>query len=252
MFMKKVNCIKCNREISKSNYKKHLNSCDGILRIRFKKLEYCPYCNKDLKNMHGGNHMRWCKLNPNPNNELKENLKNNLQKARNSITEESRKLQGKTLSNAYKEGRATVNWPGFEGKQHSIETKNKIKKGRKKFLTENPEKHPWRKNTKFISVPCEYLKNILRKNNIVFKEEFQPLLPERFFSIDIIIPDLKIGIEVNGNQHYNKNKTLKLYYQNRHDLIEKSGWKIIELHYSEVYKDDIICRVEQMVSSGGS
>lgn len=241
--MKKVNCEKCNREIRKCNYKKHFNSCDGVLKTRFKKLLKCPYCNKDLSNIHGGNHMRWCKLNPNPNNELQENLKNNLQKARNNITEESKKQQGKSLSKAYKEGRATVNWPSFEGKQHSAESKNKIKKGRKKFLLENPEKHPWRKNTKFTSEPCEYLKKLLKENNITFEEEYQPLLPDRFFSIDIAFPDKKIGIEINGNQHYNKNKTLKPYYQNRHNLIEKAGWQLLEIPYKEVYNDNLINKI---------
>ena len=64
------------------------------------------------------------------------------------------------------------------------------------------------------------------------------------FSIDIAFPDIKFGIEVNGNQHYNSDGTLKPYYKERHDLIEKSGWILLELHYSSCYIDDILEKEE--------
>jgi uncharacterized protein YydD (DUF2326 family) len=55
----------------------------------------------------------------------------------------------------------------------------------------------------------------------------------------VAFPDKKIGIEINGNQHYNSDKTLKTYYQNRHDLIVADGWKLYELHYSFVFSKEI-------------
>ena len=124
------------------------------------------------------------------------------------------------------------------GRKVSKETKNKISKSRKKYLMENKHKHVWRRKNKFISVPCEHLKSILNNKNINFIEEYQPL-EDRFFSIDIAFPKKKIGIEINGNQHYNKNGELKKYYKNRHDLIESKGWKLYELHYKIPYSDDI-------------
>ena len=54
---------------------------------------------------------------------------------------------------------------------------------------------------------------------------------------------MNIGIEVNGNQHYKKDGTLKKYYQDRHNLIKGSGIKLIELPYYNVYNltiDDIL------------
>ena len=121
----------------------------------------------------------------------------------------------------------------------SAHTRHKISEGRKKFLSENPIKHPWRDKNKKISKPCEALKDYLRAKGINFVEEWQPL-SDRFFSIDIAFPDIKFGIEVNGNQHYNSDGTLKPYYKERHDLIEKSGWILLELHYSSCYNDDIL------------
>lgn len=87
------------------------------------------------------------------------------------------------------------------------------------------------------SPPCEKLKEYLIANNISFVEEFMPI-DDRLFRIDIAFPDKKIGIEINGNQHYNPDGTLKKYYQDRHDLIEAAGWKIYEYHFSIVYSSD--------------
>jgi very-short-patch-repair endonuclease len=124
--------------------------------------------------------------------------------------------------------------------QHSKPERNqKISISRKKFLTANPDKHPWKKSSKFDSAPCNALKNYLNSKGIKFVSEWQPL-EERFFSIDIAFPDIKFGIEVNGNQHYNKDGTLTEYYQTRHDIIEDYGWRILELHYSSCYNIELL------------
>lgn len=140
------------------------------------------------------------------------------------------------------------------GREKSLETRNKISENgklfyssldnrkktsekRKEYLKNNPDKHPWRSNNKFKSVPCEKLKQKLLDAEISFVAEFQPLLPDRFFAIDISFPDKKIGIEINGNQHYNSDGTLKPYYQERKDLLVGAGWTIYEYHYSFMYNE---------------
>jgi len=114
---------------------------------------------------------------------------------------------------------------------HTEETKSKISEKRKEYLKNNPDKHPWKRNTKFKSVPCEKVKSFLTEKNIKFVDEWQPL-EDKFYSIDIAFPDIKLGIEINGNQHYNSDGSLKDYYKKRHDEIENDGWTILELHYS--------------------
>jgi len=239
----KVKCEKCGKEISKSNYLKHFNSCDGIKRENFKKLEICPYCKKDLSHIRGGNHTRWCKQNDNSysyDEKRIKKIKADLEKARNCVTIETRKIINTKIKEAWKNGAyINIKHDSFKGKHHSTLSKNKISEGQKRWILENPEKHLWN-ISKNKSVPCEYLKKRLKEAGIEFKEEFQPLLPERFFSVDIAFPEKKLAIEVNGNQHYNENGALQEYYQNRHELIENSDWQILELHYKEVYKDDII------------
>jgi len=89
---------------------------------------------------------------------------------------------------------------------------------------------------KFISPPCEKAKEFLRSKNIQFVEEYQPLLhKDRFYSIDIAFPERKIGIEINGNQHYERDGTLTSYYQTRHNLIEAEGWTLYELPFQICY-----------------
>lgn len=106
-------------------------------------------------------------------------------------------------------------------------------------MQKNPEKHPWKSKNKFISIPCENFKRVLQENNFKFLEEFSP--SSKFnYSIDIAFPEKMIGIEINGNQHYDGNGNLKKYYQDRHDHIESLGWKLYEIHYSFCFNTENI------------
>jgi len=130
-------------------------------------------------------------------------------------------------------------------KYRSPESKKKVSIGIKKYLKENPKKHVWKRDEKFKSEPCELVKSYLLEKNINFIEELSPL-EGRSFSMDIAFPDKKIAIEINGNQHYNNDGSLKDYYQERHDLIEKEGWKLIELHYSIAFNLDKLDKILDM------
>lgn len=133
-----------------------------------------------------------------------------------------------TMSKILKENNISPNKP-----KHSDEVKRKLSIIRKNFLNKNPDKHPWRSNNKFKSIPCEKVKEWLISKNIKFIPEYNELnIKDKYYSLDIAFPDKMIGIEINGNQHYNRDGTLKEYYQKRHDIIQFYGWKLIELHYS--------------------
>lgn len=134
-------------------------------------------------------------------------------------------------------------WTDREKKSHSEK--------RIKYLSKNPDSHHWRRDEKFKSVPCEMFKEKLKESKINFIDEFKPL-SNRSFSVDIAFPDKKIGIEINGNQHYNSDGSLKEYYQNRKDIIEKDGWKIFDIHYSKVYDNDFISEFIEKIKEGYS
>lgn len=119
--------------------------------------------------------------------------------------------------------------------KHTEESKRKISEKRKKWLAENPDKHPWKSSNKFKSKPCEKAKEFLKQMNIQFIGEYDPKINGRNFSIDIALPDKKIAIEINGNQHYEKTGELKPYYQKRQDLLEADGWTVYQVHYSACF-----------------
>ena len=235
-----IKCEKCNDEISKSNYSKHLKSCNR--NGKYKPLINCPHCNLKLSTFINyneiGNHIRWCGDKSINNINWCE-----IQEVHNSgiywtVLPKMFKISFTRLKRALKLG--LIKKIKHEIR-YSEETKKELSEKRKKYLFENKDKHVWKRNDKFKSVPCEHFKNILKENSIDFVSEYSPINSNNF-SVDIVFPDKKIGIEINGNQHYNSDKTLKKYYQERHDLIEANGWKLFELHYSLVYKEDFISK----------
>lgn len=183
----------------------------------------CKHCSKQIDDHNAvGAHTRWCHLNPD------RTLKRNVLPKNCAICGGEFIGRGKTCS---KKCAHTV----------TDDTKRILSKKRKKYLKENPEKHPWKRKNKQSSVPCTKVKEYLTKRNIRYVEEYTPLL-DRAFSIDIAFPHIKAGIEINGNQHYDSSGNLKPYYQERHNLIEKEGWKLIEVHYSQCFNEESISK----------
>lgn len=124
---------------------------------------------------------------------------------------------------------------GYCHAPHSEETKKMLSEKRKAWLLKNPDKHPWKSLDKFKSEPCEKVKEFLRSLDVSFIAEFSPQINGRYFSIDIALPDKMIALEINGNQHYERNGQLKPYYQERHDLLKSYGWNVFEIHYSACF-----------------
>ena len=209
----------------------------------------CPYCGYKSTSKPGiARHVRICKQNPNFDKDFYNKYYiNNFGAAWNKgltkETDERIKKYGNTYTNKCKTGEIQI-W--CKNKQMTPEFKKKVSEGRKQYLLEHPDEHPWKNSNKFISKPCEYLKEKLKENNIDFTEEYSPL-ENRNFSIDIVFLDKKIGIEVNGNQHYDNDGNLTQYYQERHELIESAGWKLFEIHYYDVYKDNIINKIKYIL-----
>jgi hypothetical protein len=187
-------------------------------KIKIQQID-CKFCSVSLEGTFSdfANHIRWCVENP----------------------ERQKTLKAKAFETKLKELSSS------KKRVCSDELRAKLSLKRKAWLAANPDKHPWKRSSKFESEPCQKLKRALKERSIEFLEEFTPL-DERFFSIDISIPALKVGIEVNGEQHYNRDGSLKPYYRERHELIESAGWKLYEIHYSLCFDKT---KVEQIVNS---
>lgn len=207
-------CEYCNKKINSSNYKKHISLHEKMIKNKNNIINGYIDCKLSIDELS----KKYGLSRPNVRKILSDN---NIK----LITQSDRiKYLRKNNPELYK---------------ISDETRKKISKGRKKYLKENKDKHVWKRSDKFTSEPCEHLKKILKENDINFVGEYQPL-EDRFFSIDIALKDKKVGVEINGNQHYNKDKTLKKYYRERHDLITADGWKLYEVHYSKCYNDQFV------------
>lgn len=199
-------------------------------------LRKCKWCSLEFE-MTGSqiqNHIRWCEQNPRSSDDRQKQAER-CASIRGIHTPEGIEKMKASLRAAHSRGAYEASYIAKKGKpgwKPNDEERHLLSEKRKDFLKRNPDKHPWKRHDKFKSIPCELLKKRLTQECLNFVEEHQPL-QDRFFAIDIAFPESKLGIEINGQQHYNKDGTLKKYYQERHDLIEQQGWKIIEYHYSK-------------------
>lgn len=137
----------------------------------------------------------------------------------------------------------------------TIEQKQVLSVKRKAYLART-ERAPWQTSGYHKSIPCEKMKKAMRLSGLTPVEEHCPLKSEgRFYSIDISFPDIKLGIEINGRQHYDGQGDLLPYYQDRHTLITQAGWTLVEIPYarasSVVFTQDLIAWVKKMVQAGG-
>lgn len=128
----------------------------------------------------------------------------------------------------------TLKLKNFKPAPMSQETRKKLSESRKNYLSKN-KLHRWHNKSSYHSSWfCESVKKELIKRNIKFQEEYMPLKNiNRFFAIDICLPEEKIGFELNGRQHYDAKGNLLPYYQNRHDLIINNGWDLHEIKYNQ-------------------
>lgn len=127
-------------------------------------------------------------------------------KGQTKETNEKIHQYSETCHNRYVKGELIGSWVG---KHHDEKTKLKISKSRSEYLINHPAEHPWKRNTKFKSIPCEKFKDDLRKFGYVFEEEYTDKQWSHNYSIDIAFPEKKIGIEINGQQHYDKDRKFK-------------------------------------------
>ena len=118
---------------------------------------------------------------------------------------------------------------GATGRIVKEETKNKISKGRIKFLTENPSMVPYLLNhSSKESYPEKYFTELFEKEGIKIEKNHRIGL----YELDFFILDSKIDLEIDGDQHYLDNKIVESD-KRRTKFLEENGWKIIRIKWSE-------------------
>jgi very-short-patch-repair endonuclease len=117
---------------------------------------------------------------------------------------------------------------------HTFESKKKISLARLKFLENNPDAMPFRLyHSSKESYPEKYFAELFEKENI----KVERYLPVSYYELDFCIPDKKINIEIDGNQHYTLEKIIESD-KKRNEYLISHGWETIRIKWSDYQKMD--------------
>jgi very-short-patch-repair endonuclease len=118
------------------------------------------------------------------------------------------------------------------GRPLTEETKQKLSIARKKYLEKNPDKVPYKLNhSSKESYPEKYFSEVFEKENIKVERYYYIGL----YELDFCIPEKKIDIEIDGDQHYDDKKVVESD-KRRTIYLEDNGWDIIRIRWSDYNK----------------
>ena len=126
----------------------------------------------------------------------------------------------------------------FEGKRHTEESKEKIRKTRLKFMKEHPEQTAWRKRNE-PSWPEKTFENAIKKHDLLSKFEIER--EKTFFPFygDFAFSNVKVAVEIQGSQHLLKE------YKERDEIkkqtILNEGWRVYYITASQIMMDPDTC-----------
>lgn len=153
-----------------------------------------------------------------------------------------------TLKEGYKSGR---NVSAQKGKSHTAEQKKLISESRRKYLLEHPEKVPYVLNhhSKGDSYPEKYFKAVFDNAEIDYSQNYY----SNGYFLDFAWPDIKVYIEIDGEQHYVDHRIVehdKIRTQRLHEL----GWRLLtRIRWSEfqkleqIEKENLVYRLLQTI-----
>lgn len=245
--VKKVICEKCGQQISASNYPKHLRRHENhpeTFKNHYKLTHTdlsCKFCGKECKNTRSLiQHEMRCKNNKdriaavnNFNNYQKINGPWN--KGLTKETDDRVLLQSTSLKKYYENHQGS-----FSGKKHTTETKEKISKSMKKYLSENPDKVPYLLNhSSKMSYPEQYFIDIFKSENIPLDYHLQVSK----YELDFYNQNYMIDVEIDGEQHY-LDKRIFNSDRERDKYLSSLGWTTYRIRWSEYKK---LCLNERKV-----
>lgn len=151
----------------------------------------------------------------------------------NKFTDDDKKIFAqkaiKTLKSNIESGKTTSTW---KGKKLPEEMKDNIRKGRVKFLIENPGQHgAFDKSKKtylenwFNDILIKY--DLYNQYNIEYNYSVYP------YFLDYAFIDLKLDVELDGSFHYTRKSNIEHDIKRNNILINK-GWKIFRISIDEV------------------
>ena len=192
-------------------------------------------------------HSKYCKLNPDKlesnfsqfNEKRKTGEITNWNKGASKSSDNRIAKQSQTKKDNLKNGITVHNW---KGKNHTLETKDKISKSRKKFLEENPSQVPYKLNhSSKQSWPEKFFQQLLEDNNIIgWVYNYQ----HGIYSYDFAFPEIKLDIEIDGATHQTA-KVIEID-KRRDEYSRANGWKVLRIDAKELYVENKNHIIEQI------
>ena len=154
----------------------------------------------------------------------------------NNFTNEDKQMfiqkAKETFQNNLKSGKTTPTW---KGKKLPEEMKNNIRKGRVKFLIENPGQHGAfdKSNKTYLE---KWFDNILIKHDLYNQYNIKYNYSVYPYFLDFAFVDLKLDVEVDGKFHYTQEQNIK-HDNIRNSYLTNKGWRIFRISIDEVNKN---------------
>lgn len=189
----------------------------------------CKYCGKICKNKNSlRNHERMCPKNENRKYISYTKGKPAWNRGLTKENNESIRKQANTLKRRILSGEVI---PSNLGRQRSEEEKLNLSTKRREYLKEHPDKIPYLLNhSSKESYPEKYFCNVFSNDErfIGFEREYRVNL----YSLDFAYPDIKLDIEIDGEQHYVDKNIVKHDIERTNTLLEL-GWSVLRIRWSE-------------------
>lgn len=233
-------CPKCNKDISNSNFDRHVNSCERVNEKRIDiPLDFrCILCGKQLtsKNSYRGH---WVHTHTEANKKYRDTIRQlidsgNFIQWNKGLTKSTNDIVLKfsnTIRQNYKDGKIQPSW---SGKHHSEETKKKLSVSRKKYLLDNPTKHPnylVSNNKSKMTYPEQLVFDYLTNNSYIFQHNVRI---DKYW-VDFVI-DSKTVLEIDGSYWHSSPGQIQ-YDTDRTLVINQYGYRVLRISAKDVIKN---------------
>lgn len=188
----------------------------------------CEFCEKEYRRSRIDNHTLHCKCNPNKTGYCCKYCNEEFSRP----VEVSSHTSNCVINPNYDKILLSRHKNGKIGRKHTEESKKKISKARIKYLTENPDKVPYKLNhSSKESYPEKYFQELFIKEKIEVDRYFHIGL----YELDFCILDKRIDIEIDGSQHIFDDKIVESDIR-RTKFLEENDWDVIRINWSEYKK----------------
>ncbi|NCU28868.1 MAG: DUF559 domain-containing protein [Candidatus Moranbacteria bacterium] len=154
-------------------------------------------------------------------------------------TDERVKKTAKSLHKKYESGLCV---PFLKGKKHTEEEKAKISTSMKKFMSEHPDRVPYKLNhSSKTSYPERYFKFVFQKEKIDLKYHFQV----GRYELDFYNETSKKYVEIDSESHYLDKKTVKIDKE-RNEYLNELGWTGYRIRWKDYKKLSLSERTEKI------